>query len=42
MATPPALDQPARKESTQALVAFGLIAAGSLIGMASLFLPWTT
>ena len=40
-ATPQAPDRPVHKESTQALVAFGLIAAGSLIGMASLFLPWT-
>ncbi len=32
--------KPARKESTQALVAFGLVTAGAVIGMASLFLPW--
>jgi hypothetical protein len=30
----------ARKESTQVLVAFGLVTAGAVIGMASLFLPW--
>jgi hypothetical protein len=33
---------PARKESTQALVAFGLVAAGAVIGIASLFLPWAS
>jgi hypothetical protein len=31
---------PKRKESVQELVAFGLIAAGTVIGIASLFLPW--
>ena len=31
----------ARKESTQELVAFGLVAAGAVMGAASLFLPWT-
>jgi hypothetical protein len=31
---------PAQKESIQALVAFGLVAAGAVVGMASLFLPW--
>jgi len=33
--------RPARKESTQELVAFGLVAAGAVMGAASLFLPWT-
>jgi hypothetical protein len=32
--------QPARKESAQELVAFGLVAAGGVVGFASLFLPW--
>jgi hypothetical protein len=32
---------PARTESTQELVAFGLSAAGAALGIASLFLPWT-
>ncbi|MFI5259502.1 MAG: hypothetical protein ACHQ01_07840, partial [Candidatus Limnocylindrales bacterium] len=36
----PASEKPARKESTAELVSFGLIAAGTVIGMASLFLPW--
>ena len=31
---------PAGKETTQELVAFGLVAAGAAIGIASLFLPW--
>ncbi|MGZ6265680.1 MAG: hypothetical protein ACXWN4_02080 [Candidatus Limnocylindrales bacterium] len=31
---------PARKESAQELVAFGLVAAGGVVGIASLFLPW--
>jgi hypothetical protein len=35
-----ASSKPARKESTSALVAFGLVAAGAVVGMASLFLPW--
>ncbi|MGZ6314580.1 MAG: hypothetical protein ACXWNI_03025, partial [Candidatus Limnocylindrales bacterium] len=30
----------ARKESAQELVAFGLVAAGGVVGFASLFLPW--
>jgi hypothetical protein len=30
----------AGKESTQELVAFGLVAAGTVVGIASLFLPW--
>lgn len=38
-ATSPAT-QPARKESAQELVAFGLVAAGGVVGFASLFLPW--
>jgi len=29
-----------RKESVQELVAFGLVAAGAVVGIASLFLPW--
>lgn len=29
-----------RKESVQELVAFGLVAAGAVVGFASLFLPW--
>ncbi len=33
--------RPARKESTQELVAFGLVAAGAVIGIVSLFLPWS-
>lgn len=32
--------QPARKESAQELVAFGLVATGGVVGFASLFLPW--
>lgn len=36
----PASDVPARKESMQELVSFGLVAAGAAIGIASLFLPW--
>ncbi len=32
--------KPTGKESTAELVAFGLVAAGALIGVASLFLPW--
>jgi hypothetical protein len=32
--------QPARKESATELVAFGLVAAGGVVGFASLFLPW--
>jgi hypothetical protein len=31
----------ARKESIPELVAFGLVAAGAFIGIASLFLPWS-
>jgi len=31
---------PKRKESVQELVAFGLIAAGTVVGIASLILPW--
>jgi hypothetical protein len=38
---PQASDKPARKESTLELIAFGLVAAGAVIGIASLFLPWT-
>jgi hypothetical protein len=30
----------ARKESLQELIAFGLVAGGAVIGMASMFLPW--
>jgi len=33
-------DVPARKESMQELVAFGLVAGGAATGIASLFLPW--
>jgi hypothetical protein len=33
--------RPARKESMQELVAFGLVAAGAVIGIVSLFLPWS-
>jgi hypothetical protein len=36
----PAFERPARKESIQELVAFGLAMAGAGIGIASLFLPW--
>ena len=32
---------PPRKESIPELVAFGLVAAGAFIGIASLFLPWS-
>lgn len=32
---------PPRKESMPELVAFGLVAAGAFIGIASLFLPWS-
>jgi hypothetical protein len=32
---------PARKESISELIAFGLVAAGAFIGIASLFLPWS-
>jgi hypothetical protein len=39
-AAPPTSDAPARKESTQELVSFGLVVAGAAIGIASLFLPW--
>jgi hypothetical protein len=35
-----ASSKPARKESTAELIAFGLVAAGAVIGMVSLFLPW--
>jgi hypothetical protein len=40
MATVPAGGTPAREQSTQALVVFGLVAAGAVIGIASLLLPW--
>jgi len=36
----PAPDRSARRESTSELVAFGLVAAGAVIGVASLFMPW--
>jgi uncharacterized Zn finger protein (UPF0148 family) len=44
--TPPepvveAPSRPAHKESIQELVAFGLVAAGAVIGILSLFLPWS-
>lgn len=35
-----ATEKPARKETPQELVAFGLVAAGAVAGIASLFLPW--
>ena len=38
----PASDESARKESTLELVAFGLVAAGAVVGLAGLFLPWAT
>ena len=38
---PQASGVPARKESTLELVAFGLVAAGAVVGIAGLFLPWT-
>lgn len=41
VAPPQPPDGPVRKESTQELVAFGLVAAGAVVGAASLFLPWT-
>jgi hypothetical protein len=36
----PMAAQPAHKESAQELVAFGFVAAGGMVGFASLFLPW--
>jgi hypothetical protein len=36
----PTAAQPARKETAQELVAFGFVAAGGVVGFASLFLPW--
>jgi hypothetical protein len=36
----PTAAQPARKESATELVAFGFVAAGGVVGFASLFLPW--
>jgi hypothetical protein len=36
----PTKTQPARKETAQELVAFGFVAAGGVVGFASLFLPW--
>jgi hypothetical protein len=36
----PTAAQPARKESAPELVAFGFVAAGGVVGFASLFLPW--
>ena len=39
-AASPTSDIPIRKESTQELVSFGLVAAGAALGIASLFLPW--
>ncbi len=40
-AVPDAASAPAaRKESVQELIAFGLVAAGAVLGVASLFLPW--
>jgi hypothetical protein len=39
-ASPLASDEPDRKESVRELLAFGLVAAGASLGMASLFLPW--
>jgi hypothetical protein len=38
----PASDESARKESTLELVAFGLVAAGAVVGLAGLLLPWAT
>jgi hypothetical protein len=36
----PAADKPVRKESVTELIAFGMVAAGAVLGIASLFLPW--
>jgi len=41
VAVPQSPAKPAQKESTQELVAFGLTAAGAVMGAASQFLPWT-
>jgi hypothetical protein len=41
VAIPQSPARPARKESTQELVAFGLTAAGAVMGAAGQFLPWT-
>ena len=41
VAVPQSPAKPAQKESTQELVAFGLTAAGVVMGAASQFLPWT-
>jgi hypothetical protein len=35
-----AAGKPVRKESIPELIAFGLVAAGSVLGIASLFMPW--
>jgi hypothetical protein len=37
---PPAPAEPARKESIPELIAFGLVAAGAVIGVVGLLLPW--
>jgi hypothetical protein len=39
-AATPAATVSTRKESVQELVAFGLVAAGGVVGFASFFLPW--